>query len=505
MTGPRARALGAAAVSLTAAWGIADCDAHPIDAVVWVGSPDALSQDDAGSPDGASASNLVWPNSAHSANSDPWISQHHDEIAVMHPKVLILNFANTFYDPTGTIEPVGYDIDGVIGLLVQQHIDAFSLASEYRGYKDPAAPPFLQYQIYKPNPTTPPLAPASPSYGIVDLRDNSGYVNSLNLPVTSGCTTAPPVPSAACGVDYGQLNSPSFAKLIGSVDPNDPSGPNLTLSELFEKGIINEVWGIAADPLNAGDPATVKFTPYAETKQAYDLNDNPVAGQLTCTTSPCAEGVSCYPCIKQVVPCKVTTRFYDFNPGRGAGCQLFDTGLVFQDYLTAGVLPAFVNVARTFFNFDFNTRFDAGFQSFFGTCSSQSPPDAGACIEWPSEANAVSGPASQQRFNFEPMSAGCGTVIFPPNATGWSTQTGDLTVLTSCENYGLHNGSGGADLTTPYSNDAAASDYAGNLFAPSDCGGTQPTYLLSSMPGYGTTAKATDGTPMKNWWVYLFY
>jgi hypothetical protein len=218
---------------------------------------------------------------------------------------------------------------------------------------------------------------------------------------------------------------------------------------------------------------------------------------------PCGAGVACYPCIKQAVSSTVTTRFYDFNPGRGAGCQLFDTGLVFPDYLTAGVLPALARVAKTFFNFDFDTRFDAGFQSFFGTCPQSS--DAGACIDWSSASKATSGPASQHRFDFSPMSAGCGNVIFPPNATGWSVQTGDITVLTSCENYGLHNGSGGADLTTPYSNAAAASDYANNTFAPSDCGGTQPTYLLSSMPGYGTTAKATDGTPMRNWWVYLFY
>jgi len=489
VTSPRAFAM----LGLFIAWGMADCAAHPIDAVVWVGTSasDAPGQSDAASTDGASPAIFVWPNSAHSANSDPWISQHHDQITVMRPKVLILDFANTFHEfgaPTGMNEPVGYDIDGAIGPLVQEHIDAFSLASQYQGYKDPGAPPFLQYQVYK--------AKASTSkYGIIDLRDDSGDVNnSTYLPM-----------STTGSVDYSQFNTQAFADLIGTADPADPTGPNLTLCALFERGIINEVWGIAADPLSTGDPPTTKFAPYVETKQTYDADDQPVTGQLTCTTSPCSEGVACYPCIKQALPCKVTTRLYDFNPGRGAGCHLFDTGFVFQDYLTAGVLPAFVNVARTFFNFDFDNRFDAGFQSFFGTCSSQSPPDAGACIDWPSEANAKSGPASQQQFDFVPMSAGCGNVVFPPNATGWSTQTGDLTVLTSCENYGLRNGSGGADLTTPYSNDAAASDYASNLFAPSDCGGTQPTYLLSSMPGFGTSAKTSDGTPMKNWWVYLFY
>ena len=39
----------------------------------------------------------------------------------------------------------------------------------------------------------------------------------------------------------------------------------------------------------------------------------------------------------------------------------------------------------------------------------------------------------------------------------------------------------------------------------SDCGAEQPTYIFGSMPGLGTTATFTDGTPMHNWWVYLFY
>ena len=38
-----------------------------------------------------------------------------------------------------------------------------------------------------------------------------------------------------------------------------------------------------------------------------------------------------------------------------------------------------------------------------------------------------------------------------------------------------------------------------------DCGGPQPTYIFGSMPGLGTTATASDGTPMHNWWVYEFY
>jgi hypothetical protein len=35
-------------------------------------------------------------------------------------------------------------------------------------------------------------------------------------------------------------------------------------------------------------------------------------------------------------------------------------------------------------------------------------------------------------------------------------------------------------------------------------GGWQ-TYLRQSMPGYDNPAFAEDGTPMKNWWPFLFY
>lgn len=450
--------------ALSAVCGFARCAARPLDAVVWDGVVDAggPSEIEAAAP----PATMVWPNPVSQANSDPWIAQHHGQLAQMQPRVLVLDFANEFMNESGVLVPAGYDLQQTVEPLLQEHIGAFMVASQYGGYKNPNAAAFLQYQIVK----------------IVDLRDSSSAVNSANLPVANG------------SVDYSQLNTAAFASMIGIADPSNP-GTNLNLCGLFEKGIINEVWGMDADPLSASDPPTIKFADVVETKQAYDANNNPIPDQLTCVSSPC---------IKQALPCKVTVRIYDFNPGRGAGCQLFDNGLVWQSYLTSGVLPAFANVARTFFNFDFNSRFNAPFSSFGNVCM-PTLADGGECIEWRSKIQAVSGPASTTPFDFSPMSAGCGNVVFPPNATGPSTQSGDTTVLTSCENYGLHNGENDADLTTPYSNALAASYYANNPNVATDCGGSQPTYLLASMPGLGTSATAADGTPMKNWWVYLFY
>jgi hypothetical protein len=346
------------------------------------------------------------------------------------------------------------------------------VASQYQGYKVPGASPFLRYQIVKK----------------VDLRDASGNVNSALLPVATSR-------GGGQTIDYGQLNGQAFAQLIGIADPNHP-GSYLNLCSLFEQGVVNEVWAMTADPVTSADPPSVKFDAVTETKQVYDANDVPVTGSLVCTSPTCLD---------RAIPCGVTVRIMDFNPGRGAGCHLFDTGILWQNYVTSSALPAFSRVARTFFNFDFDTRFGAPFRSFYDVCGASEPADAGGCIAWASPTEAVSGPAASQPFDLSPMSAGCGNVVFPSNATAPSVQSGDTMVLTSCENYGLHNGTNGADLTTPYTNAMAAADYASNSGVADDCGGAQPTYMLASMPGLGTRATSADGKSMRNWWVYLFY
>ncbi|HSY23597.1 MAG TPA: hypothetical protein VK841_15830 [Polyangiaceae bacterium] len=452
------------------------CAARIVDAVdVYATGPDGgggASGAEAGtSLDGGDASTQpptsVWPNPASYTNSDSWIAIHHTQIAEMQPNVLVLDFANRFRDENGDLVDAGYDMNATLRPILQEHVDAFKAASAYLGYKDPSARPFLQYQL---------------AY-VIDLRDTSGAVNSALLPVSNGA------------VDYGALGSTAFADEMGIPDPDQP-GTNLTLCGLFEKGIINEVWGVAADPPTAADGPTIKFAEVAETKQAYDADDHAIAGNLQCTSAQC---------IDQALACKVTTRLHDFNPGRGAGCHLYVNGLVWEGYLSNDVLPEFTRSAATFFNFDFEKRFGASFPSFYTAC----PPvaaDAGACIDWPSSSHAVAGPASAYPFDFSPMSAGCGNAGFPPNAIGAGDLDDNLVVLTSCENYGLHNGPGGADMTTPYSGKTAPMDYASNpQVASADCSGPANTYLLASMPGLATTATDSSGNALKNWWVYLFY
>jgi len=461
---------GAAAIACSAR-----CAPRLADAVVWAGADagdGAVAERDSASPtDGGP---LVWPDpeAGHTANSDPWIAQNHDAITVMRPEVLLLDFANTFYEPgvdggAPVLVEAGYPLLPTVEPLIQEHVAAFEVASRYQGYKEPDAPPFLQYRV-------------RPEH-VIDLRDDNGQVNSSSLPIANG------------SVDYGELNSDDFAQRMGI---RDDAGTLLDLCELFERGLINEVWGMAADPLEATEPPSVKFASFVETKQVYDSNDVAIAGVQACTSTPGA------PCLTETLSCGVTVRFFDFNPGRGAGCHLFASGLEWPQYVepSSAVLPALKKVAQTFFNFDFEARFGAPFSSFFEPC--QPSGDGGTCIDWTTPGDgpftgAISGPASSQSFSFNPLTAGCGSVVFPPNATAFSLQAGDLPVLSSCESYGL------GDATTAYTNQRVAGLYPPGVV--SDCGGAQPVYLLASMPGLGTKATAADGTPMKNWWVYPFY
>ncbi len=434
-------------------------------------------------PDGG----YVWPNACSQANSDPWLYQHHDQIVQERPVALLLDFVDSFHTYENVSAPKGYDIDTIVQPLIQKHIDAFEVASTYHGYNDGTAPPFKTYSVIK----------------VVDARDTAGdtggaTVNSSLLPLNSNGTS----------VDYSQFATQTWTDRIGIPDPANP-GTNLSICQLFEKGIINEVWGMVADP------ATAKFDESAETKQAYDATNTPIAGKLLAVSN----GQS----ITKAVPCTVSTRFYDFNPTRGPGCHLHANGHAWERYITAGALPAFAKVASTFFNFDFKTRFNAPFTSFYDVC----PYTTAVCIDWqtpfPSTA-AISGPSSSQTFSFSPLTAGCGNVHFPPNATtqyttldqGYDIPQTPATApvadqtMSSCEHYGLHDGTGGADMTTPYSNGLAAEKYKAALgtnasMVATDCGGPQPTYIFASMPGLGNKATASDGTPMKNWWVYEFY
>ena len=82
--------------------------------------------------------------------------------------------------------------------------------------------------------------------------------------------------------------------------------------------------------------------------------------------------------------------------------------------------------------------------------------------------------SAAKTFNIADMSGGCGNAHFYANTTGtysYDANTPDPMVLSSCEHYGLHDGTGGKDMTTPYTNkmtdDLATAQQAGPCTAGS--------------------------------------
>jgi hypothetical protein len=390
------------------------------------------------------AGEVVWPNEMSKANSDPWLSKNHDAITQLRPRVLVIDLEATPEAQAMT--------------LVDKHIAALKEASSFHKYKDPNAQPAVVYQLVK-------IAHA-----------------------TKGSR-----------IDYNAWNTQAFADAnLQLKDPADPGGSNLTLCGLFEKGVINEVWCMASSDPKCGETQ--------EYKQVYDANGNPLANRFASVSN--GDNISS-------LGCKVSARITDFNSGRGTGCHQHALGHAWERYLDSNAVPALGKQAKRFLNWDLNTRASAPFSNFYSACNSNSM-QLTDCISWASNIHAKSGPSASKSFDIADMSGGCGNAHFYANTTGtysYDANMPDPEVLTSCENYGLHNGPDGKDLTTPYTNAMTDTLYgrsarncpAGQPACDDDCGGHGTTYLYQNFPGPGTTAKSDDGTPMRNWWVYLFY
>jgi hypothetical protein len=388
---------------------------------------------------------VIWPNDQSSANSDDWLVQNHDRISQLRPKVLAIDIGNTSNAST----------------LVQRHIDGLANATSFHKYSNPSAQPMVVYQLAK---------------------------------VVKG--TSP---------SYTEWNSQTFAdNNIQMKDPKDPSGPNLTLCQLFEKGVINEVWCMATQN-------QTKCGETQETKVVYSNADPPVKTTAKPVSASNGDNVT-------GLGCKVSIRIIDFNTSRGVGCHQHAMGHGWERYMDTQALPILRKQAARFLNWDLTTRVMAPFSNFYSACNSNGS-QLTDCIVWDSQIAVHSGASAAKSFTISDMSGGCGNAHFYANTTGtysYDANTPDPMVLSSCEHYGLHDGANGKDMTTPYTNkmtdDLARTQQTGPCTAGSpycatedDCGGHGTSYLYQSFPSYGTTAKNDDGTAMHNWWVYLFY
>ena len=411
------------------------------------------SEDCSARPNDPDCAPTPWPTTGHSANSDPWIVSHHDSITEMSPSVLVLNFLN------------GVSSDAARA-TAQRQVYGIAEGSRYHGYSDPQAPIFLNYQINR----------------VIDLTDRTvpaGWTNpsSTQLPVTPGGAFDPLA-----------LFSARYSAAYGFLDPTTPSR-YLSLCELFEQGLINEVWiedgetGIRRVPLNA------------ERKQVYDTS-NHARPNMFDTFDACGSGGGCL----QDVTCRVTVRMAHLDPMRGPGCDLEVRGWGIDDMFDA--LPAFAPTAATFLNRDFESRYGVQFDGWENLCDST----GATCVSYPSPTTATGTYANGTAWTINTFASSCGSPDFPPNARkrwDWgSAPTPNLTpVQSSCEHFGLGDGINGADALETYTSDKVA---AVDKTYP-DCGGGWQIYWRQNIPGLNNAAKTAYGAPMRNWWPLLFY
>jgi len=363
----------------------------------------------------------------------------------MSPRVLVLNFNN------------GATSDSARQTADRQ-VAAIAEGSRYRGYSDATAPVFLNYQIAR----------------VVDLTDRpaapANWTNpsSTQLPVTT-----------SGAFDPVALFTSRFSTLYGF--PDKTMSRFLSLCELFEQGVINEVW------IEDGESGQ-RHAPFnAERKQVYDMENVAVPGSF----SPCVGGGGCL----TDVSCSVTVRIAHLDQSRGPGCDLDVRGWSLEGMWDA--LPAFQSEALAFLNRDFRTRFGVNFNGWENICDQAGNP----CVRYPTPSTAAGTNANGSAWTISNFVQGCGSTAFPPNAR-FRYDYQDLTPVQSrCEHFGLHDGIGGVDALELFTADRIAA--ADQAFP--DCGGGWQIYWRQSIPGLGTPATTAAGLPLRNWWPLLFY
>jgi hypothetical protein len=470
VTAGRARLLASLLVGFSIVSGSAlHCGARLVNAVDLGAVPDdgalgaEASVTDAETAD--AGPDIGWPNPSSSTNSDPWLVAHHDSITEMHPSLLVLDY----YNPM-TVDEAKQK--------VQQQIDAIAQGSQYHGYADPTAPAFLNYQLY----------------GLIDLTDhppspNWPYYSSTRVPV-----------DANGAFDTAALFAMSFP------DPGNPSSTP-TLCELFDAGLINELWVMVGD---RGSPAAVARKPglFMESKQVYDSQLRAIPGMF--------DNCAGYVCLPSLAPlCKVTVRIAHLDPAIvGPGCDLVPRTMGIENTVDQGPIPYLSANGRAFFNEDFNTRYGTPFKSWgdllgMGCSTSWCTTSSTACISYPSDTAvqgtyppSCDGGPSGGSWRIPSFIQGCGTAHFAPNARFQWDIANTQPMRSRCEHYGLLDDPDGGDRLDEYTSDkvTALAPPSGN-----DCAGGWQLYLRQSIPGLHNAARAVDGSPMKNWWPFLFY
>ena len=254
---------------------------------------------------------LVWPNAESAVNSDPWLIANHDRIRLMQPRVLVVNFVHGLAEPEARAK-----LDGLCAALRE--------SSRWQGFRDPAAPPFLDYQHRR------------------HRRPDRA--------ARRGATATPPsFPRAADGVgfDYGALYEMRLHD-------------GLRLDELTERGLVNEVWLLADHTAHSAPWETV------EVKHSYDLAFRPLGFERHAGNS----GEHNAPWIGR------SLRILFVNFARGVGCAMESLGHSLERMATCGALPYYERYFREYAMLDLDRRYGLPFESLYLRAAPGRLPDA---------------------------------------------------------------------------------------------------------------------------------
>ncbi|HEY3266190.1 MAG TPA: hypothetical protein VGM37_04640 [Armatimonadota bacterium] len=393
----------------------------------------------------------VWPNKWSSANSDDWLIQHHDQIKTLKPRVLVLNFANN-----RTPEQARAIVDGIIAAVAE--------SSRYHGYKDPAAPVTLQYEVAK----------------FVDLADRPADPRPAKDRLDGNSTNYPRLPGWTEGINfvYSDLFTQRFAEHYGYRDPRNPRR-FLTLEDLVDQGLVNEVWFTAIQG-NFGSPFES-----IEVKQAYDKDFHKIPGAWKQAGNGGSEG---QPWIGR------SLRIGFINSDRGPGCFMESLSHSFEANANCDIIPYLTKYFNEYAGFDLDKRWGLapGDTRLYG--------HGGDPVDYPDPSTMVlkSGGETITVHNYFAIG---GNVHYNPTGRHDYDLDNPEKVMCTIEHYRLHDGPNGQDIQELWD----VSRFKRYNQLAGDCMGPWLVYWRQNMPGPNSPAKDDDGKPMKSWWPFLFY
>jgi len=385
----------------------------------------------------------VWPNQTSRANSDRWLVDHHDRIRQMRPRLLLLNFSQEASREK-------------LAKLTADLLAAVRESSRYHGYRNPDAPVFLNYQLFK----------------FADLREEGRTKgNSRKFPVKAGVTNT-------FNVDYNAFFTDAFAPHYGVPDPADPSR-YLRLDDLAELGYVHELW-----VFGEGAPEVVAYE-CVELKPQYDEHFVRQGNRFV------QAGNGGDPDQKWTGR---SLRIGFINASRGVGCFLESLGHSVEGTANARAIPYFTRYFHEFAGHDLKTRFGLPFESFYPLWGE------GSGIRYPAPSTAVA-TREGRAWTLTNYVAYGGNVHFTPNGRRHYDLENTEPVLSTIEDWRIGSGPDGRDLAQPWTN-ARFAQY--RALAP-DCMGPWLIYWRQNFPGLDNRQKDDAGQPMKNWWPFLFY